>query len=189
MTILGGTDFSVDQLVLVPAKDYSIRNNNLSVTKSNLFTAGKSVSKTYLFEQNPLPFYGRVMMGVADTEVNPEYSLQLYDNVRWNAVETKANILNRQLLEGSVASGKVTKAITVGQADGKGDFEIVTNPAVNKIVTVRIHKPGEYQFLTSEGKLLMNQKLSEGLHQISLSRFAHSSYLLTNRSSTKSFIL
>ena len=189
LTILGGTDFSIDQLVLVPSKDYSIRNNSLSATKKNLFTSGKSVSKTYLFDQNPLPFHGKVLMGVAESEFNPEYSVQLYDNIRWNAVETKPSLFNRQLLEGNIVTGRVTKAITVGQSDSKGDFEIVTNPAVNKILTLEIHKAGEYQFVSPDGKVLLNQKFSEGLHRVNLSRYAHATYMITNRNSTKTFIL
>lgn len=189
LTILGGTDFSIDQLVLVPAKDYSIRNNSLSATKRNLFTPGKSVSKTYLFDQNPFPFYGKVMMGVSESELNPEYSIQLYDNSRWNEVETKPSMFNRQILEGNIVTGKVTKAITVGQSYSKGDFEIVTNPAVNKIVTLEIHKAGEYQFLSLDGKILLNQKFSEGLHRVNLSKYAHATYMLTNRNNTKTFIL
>jgi hypothetical protein len=189
LTILGGTDFSVDQLVLVPSKDYSIRNNNLSATKRNLFTPGISVSKTYLFDQNPFPFYGKVMMGVSESELNPEFSVQLYDNIRWNAVETKPSLFNWQMLEGNIVMGKVTKAITVGQSDTKGDFEIVTNPAVNKILTLEIHKAGEYQILSPDGKPILNQKFSEGLHRVNLSKYAHATYMLTNRNSTKTFIL
>jgi hypothetical protein len=189
LTILGGTDFSIDQLVLVPSKDYSIRNNSLSATKNNLFALGKSVSKTYFFDQNPLPFHGKVLMGVAESELNPAVSIQLYDNMRWNTVETKPSLFNRQLLEGNIVTGRVTKAITVGQSDSKGDFEIVTNPAVNKILTLEIYKAGEYQFVSLDGKILMNQKFSEGLHRVNLSRYVHATYMITNRNSTKTFIL
>jgi hypothetical protein len=60
---------------------------------------------------------------------------------------------------------------------------------VNRIVTIQINSAGEYQFLTVDGKLLMNQKFAEGIHQVNLSRFAHATYLLTNRIISKSFIL
>jgi hypothetical protein len=189
MTILGGTDFAVDQLVLVPNRDYSIKNNSIELTKSKMFKEGNSVSRTYIFRENPLPFYGTVLMGVSASEKNQSYSLQLFDNIQWNALATKASLSNPQLLEGAVSSGRVTKAITVGQTDGKGDFEILTNPAVNRIVTVQINKAGEYQFLSADGKLLLNQKFAEGIHQVNLSRFAHATYLLTNRISSKLFIL
>jgi hypothetical protein len=129
------------------------------------------------------------MMGVSESELNPEYSIQLYDNSRWNEVETKPSMFNRQLLEGNIVTGKVTKAITVGQSDSKGDFEIVTNPAVNKIISIKIHKAGEYQILSPDGKPILNQKFSEGLHRVNLSKNAHATYMLTNRNSTKTFIL
>lgn len=189
LTILGGTDFSVDQLVLVPSKDYSIRNNSLSATKRNLLVAGKSLSKTYLFDQTPSAFHGKVMMGISKSASNPAFRIQLYDNLRWIEVESRPSLFNRQLLEGNVVSGKITKAITVGESENKGDFEIVTNPAINKIITLKIHKAGEYQFLSQDGKILMNQKLSEGLHRVNLSRYAHATYMLTNRSNSKTFIL
>lgn len=189
LTILGGTDFTVDQLVLVPARDYSIRNNSIDLTHNSLFKGGKSVSRTYVFQENPMPFYGNIMMSISAAEQSQSYSLQLYDNIRWNALTTKSSLSNPQLLEGAVSSGRVTKAITVGQAESKGDFEILTNPGVNRIVTIQINSAGEYQFLTVDGKLLMNQKFAEGIHQVNLSRFAHATYLLTNRIISKSFIL
>jgi hypothetical protein len=37
MTILGGTDFYVDNLVLNPDREYSIRNNSISISRKNLF--------------------------------------------------------------------------------------------------------------------------------------------------------
>jgi hypothetical protein len=189
LTILGGTEFTVDQLVLVPAKDYSIKNNSINLTKNKMFKEGKSVSRTYVFQETPMPFYGSVLMGVSVAEQKQAFSLQLFDNIRWNDLATKTSMSNPQLVEGVILSGRLTKAITVGQKDGISDFEILTNPAVNKILTVQIKKSGEYQFLTADGKIILNQKLTEGIHQVNLSRFPQSTYFLTNRTTSKSFIL
>jgi hypothetical protein len=189
MTILGGTDFSVDKLVLNPDREYSIRNNSISISRKNLFDGGKSLSRTYVFENSPLPFTGKLTVGLEEKVSASTVSIQVFDNFYWNGISTRKHIINHQLVEGMVDGSKVTKAITVSENNGKGDFAILTNPAVNKVITVEIYKPGEYQIQTAEGKLLKVQSFSAGIHRIDLSPFAHASYFMSNKLTTRKFIL
>ncbi len=189
MTILGGTDFSVDKLVLNPDRDYSIRNNSISVSRKNMFNGGKLLSRTYVFENSPLQFSGKVMVGLEGKDTPSAINIQVFDNFHWNGIFTRKHVINNQLVEGVVDVGKVTKAITVAENNGKGDFVILTNPAVNKTITVEIYRPGEYQIQTVEGKLLRLQSFSAGIHLIDLSPFTHASYFMSNKHTTRKFIL
>ena len=55
-------------------------------------TSGKSGTKTYLFDQNPLPFHGKVLMDVAESELNPEF----------RPVLKAAGLLRRRIAEGKL---------------------------------------------------------------------------------------
>lgn len=189
MTILGGTDFAVDKLVLNPDRDYSIRNNSISVSRKNMFNGGKLLSRTYVFENSPLQFSGKVMVSLEGKDTPSAINIQVFDNFHWNGIPTRKHVISNQLFEGVVDVGKVTKAITVAEINGKGDFVILTNPAVNKTITVEIFNPGEYQIQTDEGKLLKLQSFSAGIHQIDLSPFAHATYFMSSKNITRKFIL
>jgi hypothetical protein len=188
MTILAGTDFSVDQLVMVPSRNYSIRNNNLSLTKTNMFKEGKSVSRTYVFDNSPLPYSGKLLVGTQDkSEV--DFQIQLFDNIKWGALDTKPSLYNFLMLEGNAVSGKIAQAITLGNQNGKGDFEILVNPVVSKRLIVMVYQPGELQVMTNDGKVIVSRKMSQGLHELDLGEYAHSVYFLTSRVTTRKFVL
>lgn len=189
MTILGGTDFTVDKLVLNPDREYSIRNNSISISRKNLFGFGKSLSRIYVFENSPLPFTGKLTVGLQEKATASTASIQVFDNFHWNGISPSTHFIDQLLVEGMVDGYKVTKAITVSENNGKGDFVILTNPSINKIITVEIYKPGEYQIQTAEGKLLKVQSFPAGIHRIDLSRFAHTNYFMTNKYTTRKFIL
>lgn len=189
MTILGGTDFSVDKLVLNPDRDYSIRNNSISVSRKNMFNGGKLLSRTYVFENSPLQFSGKLMVGLEGKDTPSEINIQVFDNFHWNGISTRKHLISNQHVEGVVDGSKVTKAITVAENNGKGDFVILTNPSVNKTITVEIYKPGEYQIQTVEGKLMRLQSFSAGIHLIDLSPFAYATYFMSSKNTTRKFIL
>jgi len=69
---------------------------------------------------------------------------------------------------GDVSYRKITKAITVAETHSSKSFEIITNPAINKVISINIQETGEYFVTTSDGKTLLSLKLSPGLHQILL---------------------
>ncbi len=189
MTILGGTDFSIDKLVITPLRDYAIRNNTVSITKSKLFTSGRTISSTYQFEHNPNPFTGKIMVGLQEKATESHYNIQLFDNSKWTPIESELVGFGRKTMMGDVSKSKITRAITVAETHSSKSFEIITNPAVNKVISVSIMETGEYFVSTNDGKTILSLKLSPGVHQISLSQLAHSTYLLSNRKQTEKFIL
>jgi hypothetical protein len=189
MTILGGTDFSIDKLVITPSRDYAIRNNTVSITKSKLFTSGRTISSTYQFEHNPNPFTGKIMVGLQEKAPESRYDIHLFDNTKWAPLESQVVGFGRRSMVSDVTSSKITRAITVAETHSSKSFEIITNPAVNKVISVSIQETGEYFVTTIDGKILFSLKLSPGVHQISLSQLAHSTYLLSNRKQTEKFIL
>jgi hypothetical protein len=189
MTILGGTDFSIDKLVITPGRDYSIRNNTVSITKSKLFSSGRTISSIYQFEHNPNPFIGKIMVGLQEKATESRFDIHLFDNSKWAPLESHVVGFGRKSMVSDVTSSKITRAITVAETHSSKSFEIITNPAVNKVVSVNIQETGEYFVTTIDGKTLLSLKLSPGVHQISLSQLAHSTYLLSNTKQTEKFIL
>jgi len=89
MTILGGTDFSIDKLVITPSRDYAIRNNTVSITKNKLFTSGRTISSTYQFEHTPHPFTGKIMVGLQEKAHESRYDIHLFDNRKWAPLESQ----------------------------------------------------------------------------------------------------
>ena len=188
MTIMEGTDFSFDQLVLIPSKSYSIRNNFLSLTKTKLFKEGKSVSRTYMYEQIPSFFSGKILMAFENSE-EAGYQIQILDNLKWYALDTKASISSNRFLEGNLISGRIARAITLGKRDAGDDFEILTNPVENKRLKIIVHNAGEFQVISNDGKLLFRKKLSQGFHEFDMGSYSNSSYMLTSGITSRKFIL
>jgi len=189
MTILGGTDFSIDQLVIKPDRDYSIRNNSISIDPKRQFNSGRTISKTYIFENNPQPYKGKLMLGLNDDISDAEFSIHIFDNLRWMSLPSKKEGLGNGRMHAILSSNSLARAITVGANEGIGNFKILTNPVLQKQVSVDIKEEGEYIILSNDGKILLSQYLKYGFNRIDMSKFAHAAYLLSNRKFTQKFIL
>ena len=193
LTILPGTEFSVDKLVLVPTLPYTLQKNNLELTWRMPTENGNSINRVYAFDNTPSPFAGKMMFRYQDKELNGvpenEVTIRVLESREWSALSTKTRSGSIRMMESSDMANTVPKAISLGYNTGKGDFEILNNPVTDHILKIKVHAPGELSMVGYNGVLLGKKYYAEGIHQIDLSKYAHSMYLLSSIRTTRKFIL
>ena len=191
MTILPGTQFSFDNLVLIPSNRYSIKDNLLQLGSHRSFPNGNAINKTYLFLNEPLPFSGTTEFRFKEKELNglnkSELKIQILENSSWKSMESKSMKFNA-VSSNSIYS-IVPKQITLGNKNHLPDFYILSNPVLGNTLKIQVNKQGIFSLYTNDGKLLMKQYFQEGLHEVNLHQYAHAIYMLSTGKNTKKFIL
>ena len=191
MTIVSGTEFSFDNLILLPSKTYSIKDNILELGSHTSFLNGNSINKNYHFLREPLPFSGITEFRFNDRDLNglekSSLKIQILENNGWHGMDSKSNSHNA--ISSSPAFSIIPKEITLGNKDHVADFVILSNPVLNNSLTLQVNKQGHFSLFTNDGKLLQKQYFQEGIHTIDLHRYANSIYLISSEKNTKKFIL
>src|ERR1700690_2913636 len=91
LTILGGTVFSADSLIITPSADYTFSNTNLDKASTVIHTMPYNyIARVYQFSGVTNPFSGSVQISYMDgAELNgiPEsgLTLNIFDGTSWNA--------------------------------------------------------------------------------------------------------
>ena len=71
LNIISGTTFSLDNVILIPTKNYVLQNNVFDsrnmITK---FPNGNAMTKAYYFSEDPQPFSGIMEVRYKDYELN-----------------------------------------------------------------------------------------------------------------------
>lgn len=191
MTILKGTEFSFDNLVLIPSNRYLIKDNLLQLGTHASFPNGNAISKTYLFLKEPLPFSGSTEFRFKENELNglgkSELKIQILENSSWKSMESTSMKFNA--VSSNTSYSIIPKEITLGNKDHLADFYILSNPVLNNMLKIQVNKQGNFSLYTNDGKLLMKKYFQEGMHEINLHQYAHAMYMLSTGKNTKKFIL
>jgi len=194
LNIISGTTFSLDNIVLIPTKNYAFQNNVFDsrnmVTK---FPNGNAMTKAYYFSEDPQPFSGIMEVRYKDYELNglneKSLAIQLYDNIVWNGIESNKRDSKGNAIESKSMYSVMPKEITLGDKDALGDFIILNNPTTNKVLTIQVNKPLELNLFSIDGKLLIKKYFQVGIQHVNLNQYAHATYLLSSGRLTKKIIL
>ena len=194
LNIISGTTFSLDNVVLIPTKNYVLQNNVFEsrnmITK---FPNGNAMTKAYYFSEDPQPFSGIMEVRYKDYELNglneKSLAIQLYDNIAWNGIESNKRDSKGNAIESKSIYSVMPKEITLGDKNALGDFIILNNPATYKVLNVQVNTPLELNLFSIDGKLLVKQYFQIGIQHINLNQYAHATYLLSSGRLTKKFIL
>ena len=194
LNIISGTTFSLDNVVLIPTKNYVLQNNVFEsrnmITK---FPNGNAMTKSYYFSEDPQPFSGIMEVRYKDYELNglneKSLAIQLYDNIAWNGIESNKIDSKGNAIESKSMYSVMPKEITLGDKNALGDFIILNNPATYKVLNIQVNTPLELNLFSIDGKLLVKQYFQIGIQHINLNQYAHATYLLSSGRLTKKFIL
>ena len=91
MTILPGTNFSVDGLTLIPSATFTLSNTTLSKSATAIHTPTNTyISRVYQFSNNSNPYTGSVQINYTDgAELNGiaenALTLNIYNGTNWGA--------------------------------------------------------------------------------------------------------
>ena len=194
MNIISGTTFSLDNVVLIPTKNYVLQNNVFDsrnmITK---FPNGNAMTKAYFFSEDPLPFSGIMEVRYKDYELNglneKSLAIQLYDNIGWNGIESNKRDSKGNAIESKSMYSVLPKEITLGDKNALSDFIVLNNPTTDKVLTIQVNKPLELNLFSIDGKLLVKQYYQTGIQHINVNQYAHATYLLSSGRLTKKIIL
>lgn len=192
LTIMEGTEFSVDKLVMVPSKPYTIRNNSISVVGTPANKQITAISKMYHFAQAPQMFSGKlgISYSAEDRKRVDENEMQflIQDAQNWSTTPIQQTMQSKQWVETATLMATVPRNITLGTPQS-GDFDVLENPVQGHQLKIWVYKPLTLQLYNAEGKLLSTNSYAPGLQTISVQMHRHASYLVSSGSTTRRFIL
>jgi hypothetical protein len=196
LTILSGTTFSSDGLMLIPSADFILSNTTLSKSATVIHKPFNNfISRVYQFSSISNPFSGTIKINYADgAELNgiqkSILSLNIFNGTAWipYVATTRDTINNFVLTTGlnAVTLNEVTLA-TWGVA--VMPITIIGNPVTNGILTIRVNTAADLSIFASDGKLVWLGKVDAGIQNIDVSRLAKGVYFIKVNSSTKKIII
>jgi hypothetical protein len=193
LTIIAGTDFTIDELVITPSKNISIINNAISISKKSFIENFETIQKTYAF-QNPIDlFCGKFIVRYNENDLNGldenNFKLHMNNNYSWQIIDLKSINTFKNTIESSNLYNKGVKEITLGSEKGKHEFEIIQNPLVNKILNVNVYKPQYLSVFSLDGKIIFRRFFPSGLNQCDMNKFPQSLYILSSPTKSLKFTL
>ena len=194
LNIISGTTFSLDNVVLIPTKNYVLQNNVFDSRNMFIkFPNGNAMTKSYYFSEDPQPFSGIMEVRYKDYELNGldemAISIQLYNNIAWNGIESNKRDGKRNAIESTSIYSVMPKEITLGDKNALVDFMVLNNPTTDKVLTIQVNKPLELNLFSIDGKLLVKQYFQIGIQYMNVNQYAHATYLLSSGRLTKKIIL
>ena len=194
LNIISGTTVSLDNVILIPTKNYVLENNVFdSRNMIAKFPNGNAMRKAYYFSEDPQPFSGIMEVRYKDYELNglneKSLSIQLYDNIAWNGIESNKRDSKANAIESKSMYSVMPKEITLGDKNALGDFIVLNNPTTDKVLKIQVNTPLELNLFSIDGKLLVKQYFQIGIQHINVNQYAHATYLLSSGRLTKKIIL
>lgn len=119
LTILAGTPFSADGLILTPSADYTLSNVSLSRTSTVVNTnSSPYIARVYQFSTTMNPFSGTVQINYQPGELNgivpSTLQLNAHNGTSWNSFVTAVNDGPNNFVLSGALSGQPLSEMTLG---------------------------------------------------------------------------
>ena len=193
LTIIAGTDFTVDKLILTPSKSFTIRNNSLKESKEIKFNNTESIRKSYIFENDVISFSGKILIKYDEKDAVglDENRLKIHVNNKTDSklIESKpANIFSNTVESLPFIHNNI-KGLTLGIEKSKEEFSILNNPVINSTLQVYANIPQYLTIYRSDGKMILRKFFYTGINYVDMSIQAHSTYIISSPNKSIKFIL
>ena len=196
LTILNGTTFSSDGLMLIPSANFTLSNTTLSKSATVIHQSFNNyISRVYQFSNISNPFSGAIKINYADgSELNGNaentLSLNIFNGTAWIPyVASVRDTLNNFVLAKGLNALTLNEVTLAALNAGDEPITIMNNPVTNSILSIRVNTPSSLSIYASDGKRVWYGKLDAGIQNIDVSRFAGGIYIVTLNSYSKKIVI